>query len=118
MTSILPLAVARACVSHGPINPLLKHAQVAHILFDSGASLLISGAARLATLAEGDLPADCSAAEEEEGAAMLGGKDRLPPSDSNQDAVAALLYNIGSTGRSKGLMATNDNLRSGCNPVD
>src|SRR3546814_840328 len=110
MTSITPLACARAGVIHVPINPLLKHAQVAHILFDSGASLLISGAARLATLAEGDLPADCSAAEEEEGAAMLGGKDRLPPSDANPDDVAALLYTSGSTGRPKGVVLSHANL--------
>ncbi len=61
MTSLLPLACARAGLVHVPVNPLLKRAQVAHILADSGASLLISGKARLATLGEGDLPAGCAA---------------------------------------------------------
>ena len=33
----MPLAAARAGLVHVPINPLLKRAQVAHILADSGA---------------------------------------------------------------------------------
>ena len=40
LTCLLPLAAARAGLVHVPINPLLKRAQVAHILGDSGASLL------------------------------------------------------------------------------
>src|SRR4051812_7844064 len=63
MTCLLPLACARAGLVHVPVNPLLKRAQVAHILADSGASLLISGEARLATLEEGDL-AGCRPASE------------------------------------------------------
>ena len=35
MTSILPLACARAGLVHVPVNPLLKRAQVAHILADT-----------------------------------------------------------------------------------
>jgi acyl-coenzyme A synthetase/AMP-(fatty) acid ligase len=42
MTSILPLACARAGLVHVPINPLLKRGQVAHILGDSGATLFIT----------------------------------------------------------------------------
>jgi acyl-CoA ligase (AMP-forming) (exosortase A-associated) len=110
MTSVLPLACARAGLVHVPINPLLKHAQVAHILADSGASLLISGAARLATLGEGDLPAGCAAVEEEEGAAMLASEERLPPSGADPDALAALLYTSGSTGRPKGVMLSHANM--------
>ncbi len=110
MTSVLPLACARAGLVHVPINPLLKHAQVAHILADSGASLLVTGAARLATLAEGDLPAGCTAVEEEEGAAMLAAADRSAPSQSDPDDLAALLYTSGSTGRPKGVMLSHANL--------
>ena len=108
MTSILPLACARAGLVHVPINPLLKRAQVAHILADSGAALLISGKARLATLGEADLP--CPAAAEEEGAAMLAGSERLPPSQAEPDDLAALLYTSGSTGRPKGVMLSHANL--------
>ena len=45
MTSLLPLAAARAGLIHVPINPLLKGCG-AHILADSGAALLLSGEAR------------------------------------------------------------------------
>jgi len=110
MTSILPLACARAGLIHVPVNPLLKRAQVAHILADSGARLLISGAARLATLQAGDLPPDCAAVGEEAGAAMLSGHDVLPPSAADPDALAALLYTSGSTGRPKGVMLSHANL--------
>ena len=64
LTSLLPLACARAGLIHVPVNPLLKRMQVAHILADSGASLLLSGKARLATLEEGDVA--CPALGEEE----------------------------------------------------
>lgn len=39
---LMPLAAARARLVHVPINPVLKRAQVAHILADSGASLLLT----------------------------------------------------------------------------
>ena len=110
MTSLLPLACARAGLVHVPVNPLLKRAQVAHILADSGARLLITGKARLGTLGEGDLPAGCDAAGEEEGAAMLAGAERLPPSDEDPDSLAALLYTSGSTGRPKGVMLSHANM--------
>ena len=110
MTSLLPLACARAGLVHVPINPLLKHAQVAHILEDSGARLLVSGAARLATLAPGDLPGGCGAIEEAEGSAMFECGEGLPPSDAGPDDLAALLYTSGSTGRPKGVMLTHANL--------
>ena len=110
MTSLLPLACARAGLIHVPINPLLKRAQVAHILADSGASLLVTGAARLATLHAGDRPEGCSAVEEEEGAAMLASPDALPPSSADPDDLAALLYTSGSTGRPKGVMLSHANL--------
>lgn len=63
MTSLLPLACARAGLVHVPVNPLLKRAQVAHILADSAAALLISGAARLTSLEQGDVTQSCHAIE-------------------------------------------------------
>ena len=110
MTSLLPLACARAGLVHVPVNPLLKRAQVGHILADSGARLLITGKARLGTLGEGDLPAGCAAAVEEEWAAMLAGEERLPPSSADPDDLAALLYTSGSTGRPKGVMLSHANM--------
>jgi acyl-CoA ligase (AMP-forming) (exosortase A-associated) len=110
MTSLLPVACARAGLVHVPVNPLLKRGQVGHILADSGARLLITGKARLATLGEGDLPPGCAPATEEEGASMLAGGDRLPPSGADPDDLAALLYTSGSTGRPKGVMLSHANM--------
>jgi len=110
MTCLLPLACARAGLVHVPINPLLKHAQVAHILADSGARLLVTGEARAATLQGGDVPVGCSLVHEGEGAAMLNYADHLPPSGHDPDALAALLYTSGSTGRPKGVMLSHANM--------
>ena len=46
---LMPLAAARARLVHVPVNPLLRRAQVAHILGDSGAQLLITQGARAGT---------------------------------------------------------------------
>src|SRR5688572_23820657 len=54
LACLLPLATARAGLVHVPINPVLRRAQAAHILADSGARLLIANQARLETLAEAD----------------------------------------------------------------
>lgn len=110
MTSLLPLACARAGLVHVPINPVLKRAQIAHILADSGAALLITGDARLATLEEGDLPVDCATVTEAEGERMLAFADALPPSSADPQALAALLYTSGSTGRPKGVMLSHANM--------
>ena len=117
LTSLLPLAAARAGLIHVPINPLLKRAQVAHILADSGSALLISAAARLATLEHGDLPGDCRPLDEGEGAALLGHRDPLGPSDNDPGTLAALLYTSGSTGRPKGVMLSHANLWLGAASV-
>jgi len=103
---VLPLAAPRAGLVHVPINPVLKRAQVAHILADSGAGLLVTQAARAATLERGDVPADCRIVLEEE----LAGGDALPPSRADADTLAAILYTSGSTGRPKGVMLSHANL--------
>src|SRR3569623_1117526 len=64
LTCLLPLAAARAGLVHVPINPLLKRAQVAHILADSGAKLLIGTQARLDTHEDGDVLPACAIIEE------------------------------------------------------
>ena len=111
LTCLMPLAAARAGLVHVPANPLLKRAQVAHIVADSGARLLIGTAARLATLELADLPSDCDVIAEDEAMAMVAASNRsLAASSADPDSLAALLYTSGSTGRPKGVMLSHANI--------
>ena len=111
LTCLLPLAAARAGLVHVPINPLLKHAQVAHILADSGARLLMGNAARLGSLEQGDLPDVCSLVEEGEVWAEVSATGAaLGPSTADPAELCAILYTSGSTGRPKGVMLSHANL--------
>jgi acyl-CoA ligase (AMP-forming) (exosortase A-associated) len=111
LTCLLPLAAARARLVHVPVNPLLKRAQVAHILADSGAALLIGTSSRLASLEPGDLPQGCAALEEGEAlAAAAAAGLTLEPSQADPDDLAAILYTSGSTGRPKGVMLSHANM--------
>lgn len=117
-----------------PVNPVLKAAQVAHILQDSGARLLVTSAARwqgLATaaaacpalaqlwLTDADAHADSApvvapalavhAWPTAPGAAMASaaGVNRL------ETDTAAIFYTSGSTGRPKGVVLSHRNLVAG-----
>ncbi len=109
-TCLMPLACARAGVVHVPINPLLKRAQAAHILADSGAALLIATRARLTTLEDGDVPTGCSVLAEEELWGLEDDCEPLGPSDHDPDELAAILYTSGSTGKPKGVMLSHANM--------
>ena len=111
LTCLLPLAAARAGLVHVPVNPLLKRAQVAHILADSGARLLIGTQARLDTLDDTDIPAPCDTLDEIAALAAAGElAKRLPPSSRDPQELAAILYTSGSTGKPKGVMLSHANL--------
>ncbi|WP_066794036.1 acyl-CoA ligase (AMP-forming), exosortase A system-associated [Sphingomonas soli] len=103
---LMPLAAARAGLVHVPVNPMLKRAQVAYILADSGARALVSQNARLETLEAGDVPTDCRLLDDD----ALESVDSLPVSKAETDALAAILYTSGSTGRPKGVMLSHANL--------
>ena len=104
LACILPLACARAGLVHVPVNPVLKRAQAAHILADSGARLLIANQARLVTL---DDSADARPVALED---WRVNDESLPPSSASPDDLAALLYTSGSTGLPKGVMLSHANL--------
>jgi acyl-CoA ligase (AMP-forming) (exosortase A-associated) len=105
-------AVSRAGGVCVPVNPLLRPAQVRHILDDCGAAILLidsalrdNHAAALADLTgltvidTGTLPAASN-------------RD-LPPSGAIGEDLAAILYTSGSTGRPKGVMLSHRNLIAG-----
>jgi acyl-CoA ligase (AMP-forming) (exosortase A-associated) len=119
LTCLMPLAAARAGLVHVPINPLLKHSQVHHILADSGAVMLIATPARLATLQDGDVPAGCAVLAEEDalGAARDFSGAPLGPSQGDPQALAAILYTSGSTGKPKGVMLSHANMWLGAESV-
>ncbi|MDB5703150.1 MAG: acyl-CoA ligase (AMP-forming), exosortase system-associated [Sphingomonas bacterium] len=107
LACVMPMAAPRAGLVHVPINPVLKRAQVAHILGDSDAGLLVTQAARAGSFEAGDVPDGCRLALEEE---VATDRDVMPPSSADPAVLAAILYTSGSTGRPKGVMLSHANL--------
>ena len=115
---LMPLAAARAGSIHIPVNPVLRRAQVAHILSDSGASVLLTSAERAASLIEGDIPEGCTIWLDSDAATARQSAYRLQPSAANASSLAAILYTSGSTGRPKGVMLSHANLWLGAVSVE
>ena len=108
---LMPLAAARAGLVHVPVNPLLKHGQVAHILADSGAKLLVSNTSRQKSLESEDVPLVCQTFDEKEADVRWKAiTTPLPPSNGNTSDLTAILYTSGSTGKPKGVMLNHTNL--------
>ena len=116
LACVMPLAAARAGLVHVPINPLLKQAQVAYIMADSGARLLISNSGRLKTLADSGDDAAWSLFEDkavEVALESIVNPVEPGPATTNVDDLVAILYTSGSTGRPKGVMLSHANLTLG-----
>ena len=116
LACLMPLACARAGLIYVPINPVLKPAQVKHILSDSGAVLLITNGPRIRSM-DGEVSnSDCRIVDDKmvfESVVESG--DALNASDEaiDTDALVAILYTSGSTGRPKGVMLSHGNLSLG-----
>ncbi|WP_114520082.1 acyl-CoA ligase (AMP-forming), exosortase A system-associated [Altererythrobacter sp. ZODW24] len=111
LACLMPLAAARAGLVHVPVNPLLKRAQVGHILQDSGTELLLGTKSRLSSLETGDSPDNCSVmGEDAVWEAVETHEGALATSDADPDDLAAILYTSGSTGRPKGVMLSHANM--------
>ena len=127
-------AASQAGAVFVPINPLLKPAQVRHILQDSGAAVLVTSAARLPLLAaelpactqlqqvlltDAALPASAPALPAHCALHTYPAPAEAPPACAGQteNDLAALLYTSGSTGRPKGVMLSHRNLIAGAASV-
>lgn len=114
-----------------PVNALLKPPQVAHILHDSGARILVTTASRLADLAR-DWPelvrsiraivVDDPGPSRERPGFVAGWQEFTATSENRsfvitEDDLAALFYTSGSTGRQKGVMVSHRNLAIGARSV-
>ena len=109
---VTTFAVSRAGAIAVPVNPVLRGPQVAHILSDSGARLLIANRSRRAMLT--DAPTTLTVEDDWDALAAAAAP---PEPATGPDDLAAILYTSGSTGRAKGVMVSHRNLVVGAESV-
>ncbi len=124
---------ARAGCVFVPVNPLLKPAQVAHILRDCSVRVLVTSAERVVALAE--VLAECpdlrqlllvgadAAPAPEVRIASLGWNDALQSASAARlhrvidTDVVSIFYTSGSTGKPKGVVLSHRNMVAGAHSV-
>jgi acyl-CoA ligase (AMP-forming) (exosortase A-associated) len=105
------LAISHAGGVFVPVNPLLRPAQVRHIVEDCEASILLTDATLRDTL--GEALADLAGLSVIDVGATPNSDRDPPPSTAIGEDLAAILYTSGSTGRPKGVMLSHRNLIAG-----
>jgi acyl-CoA ligase (AMP-forming) (exosortase A-associated) len=105
-------AVSRAGGVCVPVNPLLRPAQVRHIVEDCGAAILFTDAVLRDTHAEALADLD-GLTVVDVGSLGMSPVRPIPPSEAIGEDLAAILYTSGSTGRPKGVMLSHRNLIAG-----
>lgn len=113
MVTVL-LGIMRAGLVAVPVNPKLKPMQVAHIVSDSEASLLITTPFKAAPLAA-HLPQCCVLLTNLDDLEVTA---TLPPLCSLDIDPAVIFYTSGSTGQPKGVVASHRNLVAGARSVN
>jgi acyl-CoA ligase (AMP-forming) (exosortase A-associated) len=114
------VSILGSCAAGGafvPVNPLLRPNQVAHILNDCEARILVTSAERLASLR--DELVGCKSVEQVvlvEHWDELGSTQEQPVAGIDAD-LAAILYTSGSTGAPKGVVLSHRNLVAGAESV-
>jgi acyl-CoA ligase (AMP-forming) (exosortase A-associated) len=100
-----------------PVNPVLKVDQLAHILKDCGARLLVTQKARLRTIADLGVTLDVLCIDESNSWADVVQTEPGQVKPVQTEDLCLIFYTSGSTGKPKGVMVTHDNLSAGAEVV-
>ena len=128
---LLALAASRLGVAFLPLNPALRARQLAHVLKDSGARMLVTGGIVLSQLppflpigpldfvavcdAQGEVPKELALPVTR--FELLSVEAEPKAKSCRESDLAALFYTSGSTGLPKGVMLTHRNIVSGAESV-
>lgn len=100
-----------------PVNPVLKADQLAHILKDSGASLLVTQKARLGAISDMGITLETMCIDEASSWADSVQTEPGQIKSVQAEDLCLIFYTSGSTGKPKGVMVTHGNLNAGAEVV-